>query len=110
MHGITQTIPHANTCARPPYAGIREVEIMSEPQRSPLASLVLFMFCLAIAASLFATAHYLAVDLPAQQNVNTPENAGWGTTSCTQCRQDCGSSSTDTNYGNCLMTCRAVAC
>lgn len=83
---------------------------MSAPESSPLARLVFVIVCLSIAGSLFAGAHYLAVDLPAQQNAPSPENAGWGTTSCTKCKQDCGSSSTNTNYGNCLLTCRAVAC
>ena len=83
---------------------------MTVPQHSPLASLVLFMICLAALGSILAGAHYLVVDFPAQQNVLSPENSDWGTTSCTQCKQDCGSSSINTNYGNCLMTCRAVAC
>lgn len=83
---------------------------LSASQQSSLASLVLFMICLAALGSIFAGAHYLAVDLPAQQNVPSPKNAGWGTTSCTKCKQDCGSSSTNTHYFNCLMTCKAVAC
>jgi len=71
---------------------------------------MLFLVCLAAVGSIIAGAHYLAVDLPAQQNVIAPENAGWSTTACTDCKKDCGSSSTNPNYGNCLMTCRAVAC
>jgi len=83
---------------------------MSASENPPLARLVLFMICLAALGSILAGAHYLAVDLPAQQNVPSPENAGWGTASCTKCKQDCGSSSTNPQYFNCLMTCRAVAC
>jgi hypothetical protein len=40
---------------------------MTSPQQSPLARLVLFMFCLAIFGSLVAGAHYIAVDLPSQE-------------------------------------------
>jgi len=83
---------------------------MTASGQSPLARLMLFMICLAAVGSIVAGAHYFTVDLPAQQTVPSPENAGWGTTSCTQCKQDCGSSSTNPNYFNCLMTCKAVAC
>jgi hypothetical protein len=88
----------------------RDDEPMTASEPSPLARFVLFMICLAALGSILAGAHYLTVDLPEQQNVISPENAGWGTTSCTKCKQDCGSSSTNTNYFNCLMTCKAVAC
>jgi hypothetical protein len=40
--------------------------------RSPLARLVLFMICLAIAGSAIAGAHYAVVDLPAQNHVQNP--------------------------------------
>lgn len=43
---------------------------------SPLARLVLFMVCLAIAASGVAGLHYYAVDLPQQSAVVPPVNAG----------------------------------
>jgi hypothetical protein len=39
----------------------------SHSAQSPLARLVLFMTCLAIAGSIVAGAHYLAVDLPTQE-------------------------------------------
>jgi hypothetical protein len=83
---------------------------MTASKRSPLARLVFFMVCLSIAGSLIAGVYYLDVDLPAQQNAPSPENAGHGTALCTKCRQDCGSSSTNSQYFNCLMTCKAVAC
>jgi hypothetical protein len=34
---------------------------------SPLARLVLFMFCLSAAGSILAAAHYVVIDLPQQQ-------------------------------------------
>ena len=61
---------------------------MSEPQRSPLASLVLFMFCLAIAGSALAGAHYYAVDLPAQNAIKAPAN-GPLSMQCWDDYQDC---------------------
>jgi len=41
---------------------------------SPLARLVLFIVCLSIAGSFVAGLHYVAVDLPRQQNVQPPSN------------------------------------
>lgn len=46
-----------------------------ESGRSPLARLLLFMICLAVAGSFFAGVHYLAIDRPAQLNPQAPENA-----------------------------------
>ena len=44
--------------------------------RSPLAQLVLFMVCLAIAGSLLAGTHYVLVDKPAQEYAaHPPENS-----------------------------------
>ena len=83
---------------------------MTVSEQPPLARLVLFMICLAALGSILAGAHYLVLDIPAQQNVPSPENSGWDTTSCTQCKHDCGSSSININYGNCIITCMAVAC
>lgn len=62
---------------------------MSEPERSPFARLVLFMICLAIAGSVVAGAHYYAVDLPAQKNLQAPENRFVSSTSCDICRANC---------------------
>lgn len=46
---------------------------------SRLARLVLFMICLAVAASCIAGVHYAAVDHPAQNVVQAPENSyGYG--------------------------------
>lgn len=47
---------------------------MSESLRSPLARLVLFMVCLSVAGAFIAGAHYVAVDLPQQQNLQAPTN------------------------------------
>jgi hypothetical protein len=46
---------------------------MSE-SRSPLARLVLFMVCLALAGSFIAGMHYFVVDLPQQQTIQAPTN------------------------------------
>lgn len=47
---------------------------MSDTQ-SPLARLVLFVVCLAIAGSIVAGVHYYAVDLPAQNIIHPPANS-----------------------------------
>lgn len=44
-------------------------------EHSPLKSLVLFIVCLAIAASVLAGFHYYAVDLPQQKALQAPENS-----------------------------------
>lgn len=53
---------------------------MSGSTTSPLARLVLFMVCLSIAGSIVAGVHYVAVDLPEQQNVKAPANGAIGAT------------------------------
>ena len=45
-----------------------------QPTRSPLARLVLFTVCLAIAGTILAGAHYFTVDLPHQNAVTAPKN------------------------------------
>ncbi|NMB78760.1 MAG: hypothetical protein GYA23_06655 [Methanomicrobiales archaeon] len=53
---------------------------VSGSETAPLARLVLFMFSLAIAGSVVAGVHYVAIDLPAQKSLQLqPENSG----SCT---------------------------
>ncbi len=48
---------------------------MPEPERSPLARLILFIACLSAIAVLAAGIHYLAFDLPVQKTVPpAPEN------------------------------------
>jgi len=53
---------------------------MSGSAPSPLARLVLFIVCLSIAGSFVAGVHYVAVDLPEQQNVKPPANGAIGAT------------------------------
>jgi len=80
---------------------------MSEPQRSPLASLVLLISCLAIAASLFAAAHYLVIDLPAQKNLPAPENAESSNSNCEICKHNC---EVDKDIFSCLTQCQELEC
>jgi hypothetical protein len=54
--------------------------MMVETQ-SPLARLVLFMICLAVAGSIIAGVYYYAVELPAQKAASAPENS-WCTDQC----------------------------
>lgn len=72
------------------------------PEKSPLARLVLFMFCLSIAATIVAGAHYAVIDLPRQNAVQIPTNDASDLIKecyfgCTTrgipewiCRRDCG--------------------
>jgi hypothetical protein len=62
-------------------------EKMSE--RSPLARLVLFMVCLAVAGSILGGAHYLFIDLPAQKNLPAPQNAASSDQECLTCKNNC---------------------
>lgn len=98
----TRTPAAASTTALFMSAVNSEVESMSEPQRSPLASLVLFMFCLSIAGSALAGAHYYAVDLPAQKNVQAPENAQSSMSKCNTCKKNC---IVDPDIYKCLSEC-----
>lgn len=47
----------------------------SSEGKSPLARLVVFMVCLAVAGTVVAGLHYYSVDLPAQDLVRAPVNA-----------------------------------
>ena len=48
---------------------------MQEPERSPLARLVLFLVCLSLVGAVAAGIHYFAIDLPQQKAVPVaPEN------------------------------------
>lgn len=60
---------------------------------SPLARLVLFMICLAVAGSAVAGVHYFAVELP-QKNPQTPENS--------ICNDRCDRTCAD-NYRTCIL-------
>lgn len=63
--------------------------------RSPLIRLVLFMVCLSIAATCIAGAHYYAVDLPQQKNLQAPANT------LMTCSQSC-----DAGYYSCMPYCK----
>ncbi len=63
---------------------------LSQSPQSPLARLVLFMVCLAIAGSFGAGAHYYAVDVPQQNTVQAPENAANSFYICLTCKANCG--------------------
>jgi len=54
--------------------------------RSPLARLVLFMFCLSVAGTFIAGVHYAAIDLPQQNSLTAPEN---GKSALTLCFEAC---------------------
>ena len=64
---------------------------MSEPNRSPLARLVLFIFCLSIAGTLVAGTHWFVVDKPQQDALkNTaPENGDRSGIDCITCLSTC---------------------
>ena len=47
-----------------------------ETSQSPLGRLVFFMVCLSIAGAIVAGAHYALVDLPQQNALQVPTNAG----------------------------------
>jgi hypothetical protein len=80
---------------------------MSESKRSPFAHLVLFMMCLAITGSVLAGAHYYAVDLPAQNNLQAPENALYSETNCALCLHNC---KVDPDRYLCESICRDLEC
>lgn len=77
----------------------------SHPARSPLARLVLFMICLALAGTVVAGAHYYAVDVPQQNTLQPPENGVGSSTSCAICKHNC---KVAPDYYHCLSTCDVV--
>jgi hypothetical protein len=77
---------------------------LSQSTRSPLARLVLFMVCLAIAGSCIAGAHYYTVDLP-QQKATPPENSIKFGQKCEICRANCVG---ETDFYNCLTECDLI--
>ena len=58
---------------------------MSGVTGSPLARLVLFMVCLAVAGALVSGLHYIAVDVPAQKAASAPDN--WGSSCMQECKK-----------------------
>ena len=75
--------------------------------RSPLARLVIFIVCLALAGCILASVHYLAIDLPAQKNVQAPDNAQYSKSNCDLCRNNC---KIDSDYFFCLAICNDLEC
>jgi len=80
---------------------------MPASEKTPLARLVLFICCIAIAASLFAAAHYLVIDLPAQKNLPAPDNAESSQSNCELCKHNC---EVDKDYYACLSMCQDLEC
>lgn len=79
---------------------------MQESDSSPLARLVLFMVCLSAAGSIIAGAHYFAIDLPAQKNVQAPTNSDTCASTCSMQKMDCARNCPkDSNQGSCLDAC-----
>lgn len=77
---------------------------LSQSTRSPLARLVLFMICLAIAGSCIAGAHYYTVDLP-QQKATPPGNGFKLGSQCEICKANCAG---EPDIWNCLQECDIV--
>ena len=82
---------------------------MAEPKasQSPLTHLMLFICCLAIAASILAAAHYLVIDLPAQKNLPAPTNAVFSGSNCELCKNNC---QIDPDYYSCISMCTDLEC
>jgi len=74
---------------------------------SPLARLVLFFVCMALAGSFIAGMHYAAVDLPAQKNIQAPQNAASSRSNCEICMHNC---KVDPEYYNCTSICKDLEC
>lgn len=76
-------------------------------EKSPLARLVLFMVCLSIAGSILAGAHYVTVDLPAQENSPAPLNTIELQAACKICMTSC---IFDLDKYGCDLTCKDLTC
>jgi len=77
----------------------------SQSSGTPLARLVLFMVCLAIAGSILAGADYYTRELPMQKAIQAPENSGMG---CQECYDWCRE--TFPNSGGCKYNCQIYNC
>lgn len=76
-------------------------------KKSPLARFVLFMVCLALLGCVIAGAHYIAVDLPAQKNLQAPENGVSSLQNCGICEDKCV---LDPDYWRCYQSCEDLVC
>jgi len=85
---------------------------MTEPHstQSPFARLVLFMVCLAIAGTIIAGAHYLAIDRPQQERVQAPENGNSISLNekCNTCRDNCKWLPTEEAIWKCWYNCELI--
>ena len=73
-------------------------------QNSPLARLVLFMVCLAIAGTIAAGAHYVLIDIPEQEMAPPPMN--YDGAACASCMASCAYKVWDDSCVNaCLRSC-----
>lgn len=79
---------------------------MSPEEQSPLARLVLFIVCIAILGSAFATLHYAVVDLPQQTAVVAPANSP--SDNCQECYDWC--TREHPNSGGCKYNCLIYVC
>lgn len=79
---------------------------MTGTKPSPLAGLVLFMACLAIAGSILAGGHYYAIDLPQQKTVVAPANSPGD--NCQDCFDWC--TREHPNSGGCKYNCQVYVC
>lgn len=61
---------------------------MTSLEKTPLARLVVFIFCLAILGSALATLHYVAIDLPQQKASPPPDNSN-KLSKCSICTSNC---------------------
>ena len=77
----------------------------TQTTRTPLARLVLFMVCLAIAGSCIATSHYYAIDLPQQKETPPDNGIKFGKIKCGNCENNCKGK--PDSYA-CLMECKLI--
>jgi len=86
---------------------------MSDITGTPLARLVVFMVCLAVAGTLVSGVHYYTIDLPAHQALSAPEN--WGSSCMAECKKEtaqCSAQYCQGSYNiqcaNCNLICGAM--
>jgi hypothetical protein len=79
---------------------------MSVSEKTPLARLMFFMICLAVAGSILAGAHYYAIDLPQQNAVVAPVNSP--SDNCQDCYDWCARE--HPNSGGCKYNCLIYVC
>jgi hypothetical protein len=83
-------------------------------ERLPLDRLVLFITCLALAGSIVAGVHYLAIDLPSQDSAKAPLNSGSMNDNCQvqyrECLAECNDQFfTPSDRSDCYRSCGKAA-